>query len=82
MRNFQVKRSEKGKIDDARYKKKCTHLWYKHEAQCGRATKNDENGQHHEHGVLLVGQYKANCRTCYAHNNNVVDAHADVLAVV
>lgn len=60
----------------------CSYLGHEHETQCGGRTKDNENGDDHERGILLVAKHKRQADADDAHDDDIVDTHADVLRVV
>lgn len=64
------------------YLYKTSYLRYKHETQRGGRTEQNEQGDYHEGGILLVGYHKRDGGPHDAHQYHVVHTHADIFAVV
>lgn len=58
------------------------YLWHKNKAEGGGGAEDDEDGDHDEGSVLLVGKHEGDGGAHDTHEDNVVDAHADILGVV
>lgn len=59
-----------------------THLGNKDETECGRRAEDNEDRYDDKGGVLLIAQYVGEAGADNAHDDDVVDAHADVLGVI
>lgn len=59
-----------------------THLGNKDETESGRGAEDNEDRYDDKGGVLLIAQNVGQSGANNAHDDDVVDAHADVLGVI